>query len=168
MQTCLSFIIEPGDDAHPLDPGLGLLDAVEHVVDDRPVEAGLLPGEVAQHVHLDLVGQVGDDRPVGLEPPEHERAGEPLQGGGRRLVAVALDGNGEAVPERRLRAEQAGVEEVHQRPQLEEPVLDRRAGERHPGRGRAAPGPPGPASDNGFFTFWASSRATRPQGIWAR
>ena len=124
-------------------PGLGLLDPVEHVVDHRLVEAGLLPGQVAQHVHLDLLGQVGDDRAVGLEPPEHERPGEPLQRGRRRLVAVALDRHGEAfagtscsVPSR------PGVEEVHERPQLEEAVLDRGAGEGHPAGGGQRPGRP--------------------------
>ena len=29
-------------------------------LDHRLVEAGLLPGQVAEHVHLDLLGQVGD------------------------------------------------------------------------------------------------------------
>ena len=48
----------PSDlDAHPLDAGLGRLDPVEHVVDDGLVEARLFPGQVAQHVHLDLLRQ---------------------------------------------------------------------------------------------------------------
>ena len=47
--------------AAPLDPFRGP-DAFQHVVDDRLVERGLLGGQVAEHVHLQLLGQVGDDR----------------------------------------------------------------------------------------------------------
>ena len=40
--------------------------------------------------------------------------------------------------ERRPRADEARVGEVEDRPQVAEPVLDRRAGEREPGAGRDA------------------------------
>ena len=92
----------------------------------------------------------------------------PLQPPGRLLVAVPLDRDGEALPELPGRAQQAGREDVHDRPQLREPVLHRRPGQRHPSTGRAAAAPPAPAAVPGFFTCWASSRTSRPQAISAR
>jgi hypothetical protein len=97
---------------------LGCLDLGEHVLDDRAVEARLLAGEVAALVELDLVGQVGRDRGVGLLASQHERPGEPPQPGSRLVVVEPLDRDGEALAERGLGTEQAGVAEVHDRPQL--------------------------------------------------
>jgi len=59
---CLSFIISREMMPIRSMPGLGLLDAVGMSFDTARYRLPA-PGEVAQHVHLDLVGQVGDDRP---------------------------------------------------------------------------------------------------------
>ena len=57
-------------------------------------------------------------------------------------MAVTLHRDGEAFPEGRFGSEQAGVEKVHQRPEFAQAVLDRRAGEGHPGGGGKGPGRP--------------------------
>ena len=49
---------------------------------------------------------------------------------GRLLVAEPLDRDHEALPERRRRPEERRVEDLHDRPQLAQVVLDRGAGER--------------------------------------
>ena len=113
----------------------GLLDAAEHVGDRGLVQAGLLGGEVAPDLHLLLVRQVGDDRLVGLQAAEHERLGEPLERLRRLRRAVPLDRDRVPLPEPLGRPEQARVGEVHDRPQLGQPVLHRRPGQRDPGRG---------------------------------
>jgi len=72
LQTCLSFIIEPemtpirSIPSWPARSGRACRRP-------RPGKRLACSGEVAQHVHLDLLRQVGDDRAVGLEAPEHER-----------------------------------------------------------------------------------------------
>ena len=80
-----------GEDQPTALDALGLVDPGQHVVDDRLIEAGLLAGQVAELLHLELVGQVGDDRPVGLQAAEHERAGDAPESGGGLVVTVALD-----------------------------------------------------------------------------
>jgi hypothetical protein len=58
----------------------------------------------------------------------------------RRCAAtVALNGPGKAGAERLLRAQIAGVEELHDGPQFREAVFDRRAGEGDAIAGRQAP-----------------------------
>ena len=69
-----------------------------------------------------------------LRPPQDERLHHRPQSLERPRVAVRLDRAREAALEPLARAEQAGVDDVHDRPELVEPVLDRRA--RH--RERAA------------------------------
>ena len=115
--------------------GLGL-GVDQQLVDHALVHAGLLARERRPRDLLDLVGQVGHQRLVGLGAPQHERRGEPPQGGGRLGVAVLLDGQREAGAERVAVAEQAGRHRVDDRPQLAEAVLDRGAGERDALAGR--------------------------------
>ena len=55
------------------------------------------------------------------------------------VVAVPLDRLGVPLPERGGRAEQAGVGELHQRPQVGQPVLHRGTGDRDPVPGRQRP-----------------------------
>ena len=88
------------DDPRALDPG-GVLGLLDHLVDDRLVERRLLLGQVAVDAHLDLLGQVADDAPVGLQPAQDERAGRLPQALGRVAVAVALDRRRVAAFERR-------------------------------------------------------------------
>ena len=80
-----------GQDQTPAFDSFGFVDPGQHVVDDRLVEGGLLAGQVAELLHLELVGKVGDDRPVGLEAAEDERPGDPAQVGCHLVVALALD-----------------------------------------------------------------------------
>ena len=64
----------------------------------------------------------------------------PPQPHGRVVVTVPLDRRGVAAAEGAAGIEQAGVEEVQDRPQLVQPVLDRRARERDPVAGRQRAG----------------------------
>src|SRR5581483_2739071 len=72
-------------------------------------------------------------------------AGEALQSRRRFGVVVQLDGDEEGATELGLRAEKAGVEELPDRPQVADVVLDRGAGQ-----GDAVVGPEG-ASGPGLF-----------------
>ena len=104
------------------------LDVRKQLVDDRLVERCLLASQVARLRELDLVGQLRRDRPIGLDPAEDERrrdAAEPL---GRVIVTPAFDRDREAAVEVLLRAQEPGVREVHDRPELAEPVFDRCSG----------------------------------------
>ena len=115
------------------------LDPRHPAVDGRLVEARLLDREPAvllldrdrRQLELDL-------RRVLLAPEDerlHDRA-QPLE---RPLVAAQLDRPRERPLEPLARAEQARVDDVHDRPELAEPVLDRRAGHRElPARGEPA------------------------------
>ena len=94
------------------------------------VERGLLARQRAEDLHLHLLGQVGDDGAIGLEPAQDEGAGEPAQPRHGRRVAAGVDRHEEGPFELRLRAEEPGVQELHDRPQVADVVLDRRAGER--------------------------------------
>ena len=118
--------------APAFDARLAFLDPGHHLVQHRLVEGGLLSGDVAKDLHLDLVGKVGDDRPVRLEPAEDERLGRLLEPGGDLLIAVSLDRDRDPAPEVGGGTKQARIQEVHDRPELGEPVLDRGAGESHP------------------------------------
>ena len=135
QQLCrvVAHLLELGhrgeDVAAPRD-AVAALDAFEHVVDDRAVERRLLAGEPVVLGDLDLLRQVVDDAGVGLHASQQVGADDAAQQGGGLVVAVALDGDGEALPEAFGAAEHAGVEEVHDRPQLGQPVLHRGAGER--------------------------------------
>ena len=98
------------------------------VLDRLLIERRLLAGELAERLHLGLVRQVGDDRLVGLQPPQdvgpHQLAQRPV-----RIVWPLRQPLGEA-RELLRRSQQPGVDEVEDGPQIAEPVLDRRAGER--------------------------------------
>ena len=107
-------------------------DIGHHRVDRRLVERGLLdreravlrrvlPGrQVGQHVRVDLA-------PAQQEGPRHPD--ERLLG---LRVGAALDRRGDQAAKAGARPEEAGVQDVHDRPQVVEPVLDGRAGERDP------------------------------------
>ena len=95
----------------------------------RLVEGGLLLAELAELGLLDLAGQIGQDRPVAFEAPQQKRGRQAPQAFGRRLVLVALDRDGEALAELGQAAQQAGIEQVQQRPEFVEAVFHRRAGE---------------------------------------
>ena len=117
---------------------LGLADPLEEGLRRGAVERRLLAREADPLLRLDLVGEVGRDGRVGLRAPQEERRGEapePLAGD---RVVVPLDRDREGAPEGLVGAEEAGVEEVEDRLELGEAVLERRARE-----GRAARGAQG-------------------------
>ncbi len=124
------------DRAAALD-ALALFEDLRQIVDRALVEDGLDPGQRAEGGDLRLVGQVGDDPPVGLQAPENVRAEQPAQ----RAVAVLLARRHapRRAPELLRAAEQARLQEVEERPEIAEPVLDGRAGERDAGARRAGP-----------------------------
>ena len=105
-------------------------DARHRHVDGRLVERCLLPRERAVDLVLLLLGQVLDDVRVGLETPQHKGAHHLLERLAGLGIAEPLDGHGELATELTQAAEQAGVGELEDGPELGQPVLDRRAGER--------------------------------------
>ena len=125
--------------------------AVEHGL----VEADLLGRHGAVVELVDAVGQLGGDLGLGLGAAEHEDAVERPQG----RLALA----GELGDERGPGADQTGVGEVEDRPQVAEAVLDRRAGEGDAGAGgmrRSC----WAVSLAGFLMAWASSSTSRHHG----
>jgi hypothetical protein len=113
--------------------------ALERRLDGGLVDAGLLAGQGAGDRDLLLRRQVDRDLRVVLAAAEHEGGHQPPQPGGRALVVPPLDRDGEPLVEGPLRAEQARVGDVHDGPQLGEPVLDRRPGHRDPDPRRERP-----------------------------
>src|SRR5450759_2520666 len=95
----------------------------------RAVERRLLAREADELLRLDFFGKIGDDARVGLGPAQEERAGHVAQARRRGRVVVPFDGEGEVPPEGLVRAEKARVEEIEDRLQLGEAVLDGCAGE---------------------------------------
>ena len=94
------------------------------------VQCRLLSSEAAEDFHFVLLGQVPDDARIGLQAPEHERLHQTVELVGRFRIPVSFDGNTEVSFEGRLRAQIARVQELHDRPQLAQAVLDRCPGQR--------------------------------------
>ena len=94
-----------GEDQPTAFDALGLVDPDQHVVDDGLIKRGLLAGQGAELLHLELVGEVGDDRPVGLQAAKHEGAGDPAESGCGLVVTITLDRDGEPIAEGLLRAQ---------------------------------------------------------------
>ena len=107
-------------------------DGIEALFDCFVVELFLLWSQAHPLVELHLLRQVGDDRLVGFEPPQDEGPHPGLEIAHRGHVAVALDRQPVALAEEGLIAEHLGVEEVHQGPQLADPVFHRRARQGNP------------------------------------
>ena len=81
----------------------------------------------AEDLHLGLVRQVGDDALVGLQPPQDVGAHQVAQ----RLIGI-VRATGEPFDEGRERfgrPQQPRIDEVEDRPQVAEPVLDGRTGQ---------------------------------------
>ena len=121
---------QEGED-EPLAPdSRGTCDPLAQLPHRLLVEGGLLAAQGAEGLDLGLVRKVGDDRLVGLEPAQDVRAHQLPQ----RLVGV-VGPLGHPLREGREllgRAEQAGVDEIEDRPQVKEAVLDGGAGEGDP------------------------------------
>ena len=117
-----------------------LLELFFERVDGLAVECGLRTRELAERLDLGLVRQVGDDALVGLQASENVGPHQLTQ---RRIGIACLVHRGSRagvcllrgqplgeLAELLGRAEQPRIEEVEDRPQIAEPVLDRRAGQR--------------------------------------
>ena len=114
--------------------GVGVGDVGDELVEHGLVEPDLLGGHRAVVELVDLVGKLGGDLGLALGAAEQQ---EPVQRSQGALAVARHLGD-----ERRPGADEAGVGEVEDRPQVAEAVLDRRAGEREararPGCGAAA------------------------------
>ena len=98
------------------------------------VQRRLLLRQSALGAHFGLLGQVGDDGRIGLQPPQDVRPHEPPQRAERLRVLLLVQPLDELL-ELRGGAQQAGTAEIEQRPQIAQMVFDRRAGEHDPARG---------------------------------
>ena len=133
MVADLLQLPEHREDGSPaVEPALVLLDPRHPAVDRRAVEARLLDGEAARDLRDRDRRQVELDLGRVLRASEHERPHERAEPLERVGVPSELDRAGERPLERLAGAEQARVDEVHDRPELSEAVLDRcpREGER--------------------------------------
>src|SRR5215469_17260389 len=143
MRWVITHLLQLGhrgeDETPTLDPRLGRLDPFHHVVDGCLVKRGLLGSQVAPDLHFQLVWQISDDRLVGFQPAQDERTRDTPELRGRTLVAGPLDRDGKPLPELLRRAEQARAGELHQRPQVRQPVLYWCASQRDPRSGRYGP-----------------------------
>ena len=120
-----------GEDRPLLLVALGALGLDDEPVEHGLVETDLLGGHRAVVELVDPVGQLGGHARLQLRAAEHEDAVERAQ----RRLALA----GQLADERGAPADQAGVGEVEDRPEVAEAVLDRRAGERQLRAGVDAP-----------------------------
>ena len=119
---------EQGEHDAPALDAVGVLELLGELVDRLLVERGLLAAQRAEGLHLGLVGQVGDDALVGLQAPQDVGAHQLAQ----RSVGIVRP-VGELLGEGREllgRSQQAGIDEIEDRPEIAEPILDRRAGQR--------------------------------------
>ena len=131
LQICLSAVIAAR--IWPLRGcfAFGELGAGDERVEHRLVQTDLLGRHRAVVELVDLVGQLGGDLGLGLGAPEHEDAVQ------RAHRVLGLDACGAAVAreagdELRPGADEPGVGEVEDGPEVAEAVLDRRPGEREP------------------------------------
>ncbi len=137
-------------------------DLGHRLADDRLVERGLLGGQRHDHVGLGLGRQLRRDARVGLAAGAagtagHQRASRAVASASRYRSTGTATSRRNAVQ----RAEQPGRRPVEDGPQLRQPVLHRRAGQRDPGRRPATSAAPGRSATAG------SSRAVprrRPPG----
>ena len=139
LHTCFSFVSVARITPLRWMPSADSMRLVQ-LLDDGRVERRLLLRQVAEDLHLQLVGQVGDDAASVFRRRSMNGAGQALEAG-RRRRGPARPGSG--TKKRRaefgLRAQQAGVEELHDRPQVADVVLDRRAGQGDAVVGREGP-----------------------------
>ncbi len=87
-------LLEPGQRRQHATAALHAFEVLgvdQQLVDDLLVEHRLLAGELGEGDLLDLVGQVGQQSPVGLGAAQHERLRERAQAGRDLAVVVALD-----------------------------------------------------------------------------
>ena len=104
-----------------------VLQALFQVLHRLFVERRLLAAEAAIRLQLGLVGQVGDDRLVGLHAAQDVGPHQLAQWAVRIVLAV---GKLLGVARELLRvAQQPRIDEIEDRPKVTEVILDRRAGQ---------------------------------------
>ena len=116
------------DEAAPADAFGGLQLALEGG-EFFLIEFDLFERERAVDFRLQFFGEVGDDLFVGLQAAQDEGRGDAPQACARAGVGAGLDGPREQVAEHRAFTEDAGVEEIHDGPQIADVVFDGGAGE---------------------------------------
>ena len=131
LRGMIADLLEPHDErqheALPLD-AVRVVQRLGQFGDRLLVERRLRFGQRTPGAHLGLVGQVGNDALVRLQPPQDVG---PREGAQRAVIRLArVPAPTDEPGERARRAEQARVEEVEDGPQVARPVLDWRAGER--------------------------------------
>ena len=119
-------------DPPPLDSIAGL-QLLGEIVDRFLVEGRLVLAQRTVGFHLRLVREIGDDPFVGLQPPQNVGSHEISQRFERRNRGVLqpLDERAELFG----RAQQSGVQEIEERPEIRKPILDGRAGQGDPTAG---------------------------------
>ena len=120
---------EKGQDDAPALHSIDVFELAGQLFHCLLVKRRLLAAQGAEGFHLGLVGQVGNDALVGLQASQDIGAHQVAE----RTVRV-MRPVGEAFDEGRKllrRSQQSRIDEVEDRPQVAEPILDRRAGQRN-------------------------------------
>ena len=105
---------------------------IEAGFDRLVVELFLLGAEAHPFAQFHLLGQVGNDRFVGLEPAQDEGPHPGLEVAQGGHIAIALNGQAIALAEERFIAQHLGIEEIHQGPELADAVFHRGTREGNP------------------------------------
>ena len=120
---------EKGQDDAPALYSIDLFELAGQFFHRLLVKRRLLAAQGAEGFHLGLVGQIGNDALVGLQPSQDIGAHQVAERSVRVMRPV-----GEAFDEGRKllrRSQQSRIDEVEDRPEVAEPILDGRAGQRN-------------------------------------
>src|SRR5947208_670699 len=135
---------ERQDQATPLDAVRGL-DSSHRLLHRCLVERGLLARERADDLHLLLGREVPYDPRVALHAAQDEWPDDSPEALRDVVAPVAFDGDSDLAPEAFERSKEPRIQVLRDRPQLGQPVLDRRAGECDAETGAESTGGPGGA-----------------------
>src|SRR5208337_26617 len=115
--------------ALPLDP-LGGLQGLRGFFYHGGIKRTLLFGQGAEDLHFHLFRQVRNDGLVRFQAPQDKRPGKLMQALHCLRVTLRLNGNEERLLEFGLRAQQSGIEKLHDGPQVTDVVFHRGARQR--------------------------------------
>src|SRR3990172_8329784 len=116
MGRMIANLFEPqhcGKDQPLTRDALRLLYLLQHLVDHSLIERGLLASKVTEDLVVDLVGQILDNRPIGLESSQNEGLHQTLESSRPGIVLIALNRNKKALAKLRRATQIAGVEKLH-------------------------------------------------------
>ena len=99
---------------------------LRELIDELRVNRRLAFGEAAEGLQLDLVRQIADDAAIGLHAAQDVGPHEPTQ---RRVAFAGLRAVFHGIGEGGAAAEQAGIEEIEEAPEIAGTVFDWRAGQ---------------------------------------